>query len=150
MKKRLYLFLPLFLMIYSCSHEASNNSVEKWKNEILETERNFSIMAGEEGISKSFTTYAADDAVLMRNEKLIIGKGKITELYQNKPPGISNAQLSWKPDFVDVAASGDLGYTYGKYLFSYIDSSGMKKEDTGIFHTVWKRQSDGTWRFVWD
>ena len=58
--------------------------------------------------------------------------------------------LKWKPDFVDVAASGDLGYTYGHYTYSYIDSTGKAAEDKGIFHTVWKRQPDGNWRFVWD
>ena len=46
--------------------------------------------------------------------------------------------------------SRDLGYTYGHYTFSYIDSGGNKIENKGVFHTVWKRQSDGTWRFVWD
>ena len=57
---------------------------------------------------------------------------------------------SWKPDFVDVSSSGDLGYTYGQYTFIRLDSIGNETASQGIFHTVWKRQSDGNWRFVYD
>jgi ketosteroid isomerase-like protein len=103
-------------------------------------------MAKEEGIEKAFTTFAAADAVLMRGNKLIEGIKNIEEHYKNQ----TSKGLSWAPDFVDVAASGDLGYTYGHYTYSYIDSTGKAAEDKGIFHTVWKRQADGTWRFVWD
>ena len=62
----------------------------------------------------------------------------------------TSKNLSWSPDFIDVSSSGDLGYTYGKYVFTYSDSIGNLLEDTGIFHTVWKRQADGLWKFVCD
>ena len=63
---------------------------------------------------------------------------------------LQDEKLIWKPDFVDVSASGDLAYTYGAYTYSYKDSTGAIVEQGGIFHTVWKRQADGGWRFVWD
>ncbi len=134
------------LIMISCNTKPDKQKTEQWKNEIRETEQKFSKMAGEEGIHKAFTTFAAEDAVLMRNNKLIEGLKNIDEHYKNQ----NSKGLSWSPDFVDVAASGDLGYTYGHYIFSYLDSTGMMVADTGIFHTVWKKQPDGTWRFVWD
>ncbi len=30
------------------------------------------------------------------------------------------------------------------------DSIGNDIDNKGVFHTVWKRQADGEWRFVWD
>lgn len=36
------------------------------------------------------------------------------------------------------------------YTYSVTDSTGETKSSSGIFHTVWKRQADGTWKFVWD
>jgi ketosteroid isomerase-like protein len=30
------------------------------------------------------------------------------------------------------------------------DSVGNKKDFKGIFHTVWKKQKDGSWKYVWD
>ena len=105
-------------------------------------------MAQEEGISKAFLAYAADDAVLLRDNRLIIGKDSLRANFKNGKTDGGN--LKWKPDFVDVALSGDLGYTYGKYTYTTVDSTGNKQVAKGIFHTVWKRQTDGSWKFVWD
>ena len=126
------------------------NSIEKWKKEIVKTELAFAQMAQKEGISKAFLTYAAEDAVLMRNNSLIIGMESIRESFNSQKTELGSASLTWKPDFVDVASSGDLGYTYGKYGYTVVDSTGIEKTETGIFHTVWKRQPDGKWKFVWD
>ncbi|MFC2138829.1 YybH family protein, partial [Bacteroidota bacterium] len=59
-------------------------------------------------------------------------------------------KLEWKPDYIDVSTSGDLGYTFGKFTFSAKDTTGKLIESEGIFHTVWKRQEDGSWKYVWD
>ncbi len=146
MNKLLYFIILVCLSFYSCNMKPNKISIEKWKQEILETEKSFAKMAREEGLQKAFMTYAAEDAVLMRNDDLVIGKNNIDLLYENQ----TSKGLAWIPDFVDVAKSGDLGYTYGHYTFSYFDSSGKAIESKGIFHTVWKRQPDGIWRFVWD
>jgi len=126
--------------------ENEKKSIKKWKQEILKTEQDFAKMVNEEGIHNAFITYAAEDAVLMRNNKLVIGKNNIDLLYRQQ----TSKGLAWVPEFVDVSASGDLGYTYGYYTFTYLDESGEEAEDRGVFHTVWKRQADGNWRFVWD
>ena len=123
-----------------------NESIEKWKQEILDTEQQFADLLKEEGMHKAFITFASEEAVLMRNNKLIVGKNNIDQFYKNQ----DSKNLEWKPDFVDVAESGDIGYTYGQYIFTSLDSSGKSKVSTGVFHTVWKRRSDGKWRFVLD
>lgn len=84
--------------------------MEKWKQEIVDTEQNFVSMAKEEGLQKAFLTYAAEEAVLMRDNKLLTGRSAI-ESYFNKPSKFKDVSLIWKPDFVDVTKSGDLGYT---------------------------------------
>lgn len=150
MKKLAPLFLLLLLLIYSCKMNSEKRSVEKWKNEILETEQNFSKLAQDEGIPKACLKYADEDAVLLRNNNLVIRKNAISEYYNSRASDDSNTNLVWKPEFIDVAESGELGYSYGYYTYSYIDSIGNKTESKGVFHTVWKKQPDGSWRFVWD
>lgn len=150
MQKFYALILAIFLLSYSCAMKKDTGSIGKWKNEILETEQSFAKMAKEEGIQKAFLTYAAKDAVLMRNNNLVIGKSAMTVHFENQSSENTEVSLTWQPDFVDVAASGDLGYTYGKYTYSFVDANGNVIENKGVFHTVWKRQSDGTWKFVWD
>jgi len=146
MEKPLILAILLFLFIQACT--SNEDQLEKWKNEIVETEKEFSAMAQKEGIPAAFVAFAAEDAVLMRNNSLIIGKEALSESFQGS--GTENVSLSWKPDFVDVAESGDLGYTYGQFIYTSTDSLGNDSLQEGIFHTVWKRQSDGSWKFVWD
>jgi len=150
MRKFHALILVIFLIFNSCKMKTNKETIEKWKSEILETEQSFAKMTKEEGIQKAFLNYAAEDAVLMRNDNLIIGKKAITNHFENQPSKNTEVTLTWKPDFIEVAASGDLAYTYGKYTYSFVDADGNTVENKGVFHTVWKRQPDGTWKFVWD
>ena len=136
----------LFLSFLSCETKNNNDLIEKWKKEILESEENFAKVVQEEGIHNAFVAYAADDAVLMRNNTVIKGKKAIDEHYK----GVDTKSLTWTADFIEISSSGDLGYTYGTYHYTFNDSLGNEQVDTGIFHTVWKRQSDGSWKFVWD
>jgi len=150
MKKQ---FLTIFLissLFYSCIMTTTSESIEKWKNEILQTEQDFAELVQKEGINKAFLKYASEKAVLMRNNSLIIGKTAIKNHFENQATENKKVSLSWKPDFVDVSNSGDLGYTYGKYIYSYVDNDGKTIKTEGIFHSVWKRQEDGSWKFVWD
>lgn len=150
MKKTLQLMLLLSFLIYSCNANMKKDSIEKWKSEIVDTEQEFAEMALKEGIPKAFLAYAAKDVVLLRNNSLIIGIDSLRESYKNKKAELGKVSLTWKPDFVDVASSGDMGYTYGKYVYTTTDSIGNKNVVEGVFHTVWKRQADGKWKFVWD
>ena len=86
----------------------------------------------------------------MRNNSLIIGIEALKERFEKDKSVGDKVSLDWKPDFVDVALSGDLGYTYGKYTYTTTDSIGKSKVIEGVFHTVWKRQTDGKWKYVWD
>lgn len=146
MKTSVFIFPFIVLAYLSCSQNPDKKKIETWKNEIVQTELNFANMAKQEGMNKAFLEFAADDGVLMRNDRLIKGKDSIKDFIKNS----TSKGLSWKPDFVDVSISGDLGYTYGTYVYKYKDSLGNDKSSEGIFHTVWKRQTDNSWKFVWD
>ena len=150
MKNLLQIFFIALLLLPSCTTNKKAESIEKWKNEIVATEQAFAEMAQKEGIPAAFKTYAANDVVVLRNKNLIVGKEAMNQFYQKTGPDSGKESLNWKPDFVDVSSSGDLGYTYGKYTYSITDSLGKTQVYNGVFHTVWRRQADGKWQFVWD
>jgi ketosteroid isomerase-like protein len=125
------------------------NNYENAKKEIIKVETEFQNMARDEGIENAFLHYASIDAVLFRQNKLIKGKKEIQKYFTDHPFP-AEASLEWKPDFVEISESGDLAYTYGTYTFSGKDESGQLLTSTGIFHTVWKKQPDGQWKYVWD
>ncbi|KQC28812.1 YybH family protein [Flagellimonas eckloniae] len=145
MKTLSFLFLALLI---GCKKPEANSDIEKWKTEIMSVEKSFNDMAQNDGLAKAFSYFAAEDGVIKRGKNIIKGKTTIGKWYEKdvRP----NESLSWTPTFVDVSKNGDMAYTYGNYIFTYLDSLGIKKENKGIFHTVWKRQKDGTWKFVYD
>ena len=149
MTKKSFFIIPLFvLFLISCNCENKQDKINKSKQEILNTEKEFEACVRNEGLAVGFHNFADDKAVINRNDTLIIGKITIKEVYDKKKN--KDVQLSWNADFVDVSESCDLGYTYGNYIYTIKDSTGKIKEYKGIFHTVWKKQSDGTWKYVWD
>ena len=105
--------------------------------------------AADKGIAEAFYTFAAEDAVIKRqNDTLIMGRAAIRQYYN--APFYQSAKVEWKPDFVEVSTQGDLAYTYGKFTWSSQDSTGKVSKTSGVFHTVWQRQADGKWKYVWD
>ena len=148
MKKVTLILLQLIILLYGCS--SNEDSIKKWEKEIVDTEAAFAELVQKEGIEKGFLAFAADDVVVKRGKKVIEGKEALRQSYLKDEPDSGTISLTWKPDFVSVSSSGDLGYTYGKYVYKQTDTLGNTNEDTGIFHTVWRRQKDGQWRFVWD
>ncbi|MFQ3608307.1 MAG: nuclear transport factor 2 family protein [Chloroherpetonaceae bacterium] len=123
--------------------------MKKIKEEIIKIERAFQQMTVNKGIAEAFYIFADENAVIKReNDTLIIGKENIRTYYQQKQ--LKNVKVEWKPDFVEVSQSGDMAYTYGKYIWEFINQDGSTKQITGIFHTVWKKQKDGSWKYVWD
>lgn len=117
------------------------------KQELIKTEADFAALAKDKGIAEAFYYFADDSAVINRNSSVIKGKENIKNYYSNNNSIIA---LNWKADFADVSVDGTLGYTYGKFSGKVKDSEGKISEISGIFHTVWKKQSDGSWKYVWD
>jgi ketosteroid isomerase-like protein len=45
---------------------------------------------------------------------------------------------------------GDIAVTSGPFESHVLDDKGKDRKTTGRYVTVWQRQKDGGWRFVWD
>lgn len=140
------IILLLLFMVLSCKISSNN---EKIKDEIIKAEKSFQQMTAQKGIAEAFYFYADDNAVIKReSDTLIVGKENIRTYYQQKQ--LKNVKVNWKPDFVEVSQSGDMAYTYGQYIWEFINQDGSTKQIKGLFHTVWKKQKDGSWKYVWD
>ena len=138
----------VFLLLMACTTGSDKARIETAKKEIVQTEKAFEAMAREKGLSEAFAFYADSAAAVNRGSYILHGKDSIRKYYLS--PRFKGVKLEWKPDFVEVSNGGGLGYTYGKYTFSSQDSTGKITTSKGIFHTVWKKQASGEWRFVWD
>jgi ketosteroid isomerase-like protein len=134
--------------IYLAPADIKEHMRNAYINEVIATEKAFADMAAKEGVKEAFLYYAADSAVLNRNNEIFKGKEELAAHFDSM--ALTDVVLEWAPEFVDVSPDGELAYTYGKFVFSATGPDGKKLEADGIFHTVWKKQADGSWKFVYD
>jgi ketosteroid isomerase-like protein len=116
---------------------------------IRKTEKQFETDLNASGAAFAFEKYAAPNAVIKRqNDSLVYGPAAIRLYYSNDI--YKAAHATWSPDYIDISQDGTMAYTYGKYHWKMTNQSGEVHEYSGVFHTVWKKQPDGSWKYVWD
>ena len=117
--------------------------------EMVKTEQAFSKMAEEKNTRDAFMAFIADDGLLFR-PGAVNGKKWMIE-HPVPPPKDTDKKplLAWQPAFAGMAASGDMGFTTGPWEAKE-DIKDEKPQAYGHFVTVWKKQADGSWKFVVD
>ncbi len=122
-------------------------NLDQEKQNLLQADRAFSRESVTNGAPIAFDSYMADSATILRNNAHpFTGRERINELFANWPDGT----LEWEPEFVDVSLSGDMGYTYGRWDYTATDSTGNEITSSGYYITIWKKQPDGSWKWVFD
>ena len=98
-------------MLGGCAHRPGPAAVES----VLHADREFSARAAAVGVRAAFVEYAAPDALLFRAG---VGPIRGTEAIGESFAGFGSAVLSWAPEAAEVAASGELAYTWGGYTYT--------------------------------
>ena len=114
--------------------------------EMVKTEHAFADMAEQKNTRDAFMAFIADDGLLFRPGAV---NGKKWMIEHPVPPSDKKPLLAWRPSFAGMSASGDMGFTTGPWEFKG-DVKDEKPSGYGHFVTVWKKQADGSWRFVVD
>lgn len=121
---------------------------EKLKKELAAMEDAFSAMAQEKGLLAAFEHFAAPDVAFIDTDpRKYRGLEAVRERMGPDQPGV---KLTWAATFSDVSDDGTLGYNYGRYEARRPGPDGKEVVRGGFFLTIWKRQPDGTWRYVMD
>lgn len=98
----------------------------------------------------STTGFYAEDAVMLPvAEPLVEGRAAIRSEWAHVF-GIPGYSSSARVTAVDVAASGDLGYTRGTYESPMLAPDGRQVVERGKWVSVWRRAADGAWRITVD
>lgn len=139
----LLIFIPL---VGFCQFKTDK---EKIKLQVFEIEKAFEKMCVDSSIELAFYFFAAENAVIKRgNDSLIFGKAGIKNYYSNTV--YKRASVQWTPDVIEVSDDGTMASTFGKYIWKIKKENGEIAEFKGIFHTVWKKQKDNSWKYIWD
>lgn len=107
---------------------------------VVAAERAFAADFPAMGLAGSFRKWSLPDSI-------IISRGQartVDAVFEGAPltRQPDEALLEWWPNFAGIARSGDLGFTTGGVA--------VNGERTGHYFTIWKRQPDGSWKWIYD
>ncbi len=146
--KRLLPALLLIPFLYSClfpGKDKAPGTQAQAKIELMDVDRAFSRLSEAKGMKHAFLEYIDSNGVLLRPDRApIVGADAVDFLIQEND---TTYTLKWEPKDGAVAASGDLGYTYGIYALM------PTSRDTIIYGTyvsIWKKEKGGRWKYVLD
>lgn len=118
------------------------------KREVAAMEDQFCAMAQEQGVLAAFAHFAAPDVAFIDTDpRRYRGAEAVRQRLKGFPAG---ARLTWSAYFTDVSDDGTLGYNYGRYELHAPRPDGAEHVAGGWFLSIWKKQPDGSWRYVMD
>jgi ketosteroid isomerase-like protein len=135
MKYKIILACALFHAMLS----HAQNSIDG----LAKAERSFAAHAVSHGIKPAFLQFA-DSMGVMFDQGKPVNAIQLWNARENRP-GI----LNWRPDYTEIAASHDFGYTTGPWTFQ---PNSLQDSITGRgrFITVWHINNKGEWKFLVD
>jgi len=108
---------------------------------VRETERAFAKTMADRNLN-AFANYVAEEGVFFGQRGTLRGRAAVVEGWKRFFEG-DKAPFSWDPETVEVLPSGSLALSTGPVH----DSQGNR---IGTFSTIWRKESDGAWRVVFD
>ncbi len=106
------------------SQSVENKDIEAFKS-FLDDDARFvglSVMSGPDAITNAWNVFFTEDG----------------------------PDIKWRPQFVEVLEDRTLALTRGPYRMISKDEDGNSVELWGTFNSVWRKNSEGKWRVVFD
>jgi ketosteroid isomerase-like protein len=134
--------LGLLLVIcqLGCSR-VSNETVESASLEVEAREIAFAKTLANRDL-EAFLGFVSPEAVFFHGNEPLRGHDAIAQVWAPLFEG-ETAPFSWQPDVVEVLESGRLALSSGPVR----DTSG---QILGRFNSIWRKDSDGQWRVIFD
>jgi ketosteroid isomerase-like protein len=116
---------------------------------MLQADRDFDKATAEKGVDGWVSFFDESGMMFPDGRDIVKGRGAVRDLMAAAfaRPGYS---LRWKPAGVEVARSGDLGYTWGHAVIRAQDQQGKPVTRYSKYVTIWKKQADGSWKVAVD
>jgi ketosteroid isomerase-like protein len=133
------------LLLFVATSVAAKQKSPKGADLLRQLEANFAADVAHNGHA-AFLTYFAEDGVELVDSGGINSKDDM----RKQPPWPEGTTLTWTPVKAEMAASGDLGYTYGNFVYTAKNKEGKLVANYGKYTSIWKKQKDGQWKVVVD
>jgi ketosteroid isomerase-like protein len=146
--KHLLLFLTSAIILVSCNCSAPHASdFTKETADIIQTDKDFNDYCAKHGQLAAFIKYADSSLIQMNQGELpFMGIEALKKGLSKNHDTIS--RLTWAPQKAE--ASENIGYTFGWWKYFTKKKSGNDTVYQGVYITIWKKQKDGSWKYVVD
>jgi ketosteroid isomerase-like protein len=106
---------------------------------VIAAERAFAARAGEVGWIPAFREYTAPDGEIAQPSGYASATAELAET-----PDDGNRNLFWWPAYAGISRDAGFGFTTGPVSFD------EARTPRGHYFTVWRRQPDGSWKWIYD
>lgn len=136
---------PLIAMlVWGCEAQAPADPAV-----LLEADRAFEAAVERGGSQAWGSWFDPEGAVLRDGQGEIRGRAAVSEASVFLDS--EGVDLSWEPIRAQIAASGDLGWTTGRYTLTAPGADGQPRiAGVGRYVSIWHLQGDGSWKVVMD
>jgi uncharacterized protein (TIGR02246 family) len=139
----------LVVLVSACADPLPRVDVEAEGAELMRISREWSSVASTGDMEATLSYWAEDATMMAPGQPPMRGKQAIRE-YLESTSSIPGFTVRWEPLEAHVAASGDLAYLIERNQFSYQDSTGARITESNKVVTVWRKESDDSWKNVID
>ncbi|WP_395645372.1 hypothetical protein [Terricaulis sp.] len=136
MRPVLLLTVPLALAISACA--TRERPAEVTAAPVIAAERAFAADGAQRGWVAAFRRAAAPDGMTL-SPGPVNAQESLAQIEGDGPN-----TLDWRPAYAGIASSGDFGFTTGPFQIRGRDGI------VGHYFTVWRRQPDGGWKWIFD
>lgn len=139
--------LSIALLLVSCNADKVDREAEGEK--VMQLSREWAESAASGDVEKTLSYWADDAIVMMAGQGKLHGKQAIRQMVEEsfRTPGF---KITWQPQSVEVSESGDIAYLVEESQVTFTDSTGTPVTLRNNAVTIWKKQSDGSWKNVVD
>ncbi len=112
---------------------------------VMDADRAFAARAKQVGPGKAFAEYAQTRVLMLNDPVPGTDASALTTLFG------PDLEIDWGPMDGAISDDGTLGYTWGKARYYKVKPDGTKEElAPSRYVTIWRKQKDGTWKFLAD
>lgn len=140
-RSRLIALVLLGLSAGGCAVTAPEVPSSTAKQQVADTERAFAKTMADRDLN-AFTTFLAEDTVFFSGPTPLHGPKAVTDFWA-KFYSSPAAPFEWTPEEVEVLSSGKLALSSGPVR-------NPQGKLIGRFTSIWRLESDGKWRVVFD
>ena len=113
------------------------------RDALLQVDRDFAAMSEAQGAVAAYYHFSAENVILLPPGREVREGREV--IYQEDSAEGFPGQLTWIPEDADVSGSGDLGWSWGWWIYTLESADGNDIDRRGKYLFLWEKES-GEWK----